>query len=305
MSPVLITGSTGYIGQNIAKSLVNKGFNVHLIARLTSNVNCFDGFSKMHIHRYDDKYATLNNIIREVRPNTVFHLATASFYDHTDHVEELVEANIQFGLYLLEAMKKNSCYYLVNTGSYAQHYNTLDYNPQNLYAATKQAFEAVIDYYVHAHKFKVITLKLVDVYGPNDTRKKIFNLLINAAVNEERLNLSPGGQLLDLIYIDDVVEAYVTTHFLLHEQKMQTSFHKKYFVASGVFTSLKEIVKLYSTLLAKEVPVLFGGRSYREREIMIPQIGELLPRWKAKISLKDGLQRLISADKILIKEKMQ
>jgi nucleoside-diphosphate-sugar epimerase len=303
VSSILITGGTGYIGQNVAKTFVEKGFDVHIIARSTSNIKCFENFPQIHMHHYDGNSITLNNIVKKIKPTTIFHLAAITFFDHSNHIPELIAANIQFGVYLLEAMKKNSCNHLVNTGTFTQHYNSMDYNPQSLYDATKQAFQTIIDYFVGAYNFKVITLKLVDVYGPNDSRKKILNLLTDAVISGKTLDISPAQQLLDLIYIDDVVNAYEIAHFNL--QQTNTPFHNKYFAATGHFISLKEVIELYSSLLGKEIPVNCGGRSYREREIMIPQIGEFLPEWQPKTSLKEGLQRLIFSNRSLAEESMK
>jgi nucleoside-diphosphate-sugar epimerase len=54
---------------------------------------------------------------------------------------------------------------LVNAGTTWQHYLGQVYDPVNLYAATKQAFEAILKFYTSTRDFQAITLELTDTYG--------------------------------------------------------------------------------------------------------------------------------------------
>ena len=72
-----------------------------------------------------------------------------------------MSSNITFGTQLVEAMVANGCYQFVNTGTSWQHYENDEYNPVNLYAATKQAFEDILRYYVETSALRVITLTQV------------------------------------------------------------------------------------------------------------------------------------------------
>jgi CDP-3, 6-dideoxy-D-glycero-L-glycero-4-hexulose-4-reductase len=66
--------------------------------------------------------------------------------------------------------------------------------------------------------------------------------------------------------------------------------HKIYGVYTGNRISLTEMISLFQKILQKSLNVNFGGKAYKEREIMIPaECYELLPDWKANVSLIDGL----------------
>ena len=71
-------------------------------------------------------------------------------------------------------MKEVGVKILVNTGTSWQHYENKDYSPVNLYAATKQSFEAILQYYVEVASLKAITLKLFETYGLDDPRPNFF-----------------------------------------------------------------------------------------------------------------------------------
>ena len=96
----------------------------------------------------------------------------------------------------------------MNTGSYSQHYGGRAYSPVSLYAATKQAFQDILQFYCEVRGLRAVTLELPDTYGPDDKRPKLFSLLDRVARSGETLQMSPGEQLLDLLHVDDVVHGY-------------------------------------------------------------------------------------------------
>ena len=102
--------------------------------------------------------------------------------------------------------------YFINTGTYWQHYvrsESSTYSPSCFYAATKQSFQDIIKYYTDSNLIKSITLKLFDTYGPVDLRKDI-TILSEAQQNNNKIAMTSGEQLIDLVYITDVVRAYLS-----------------------------------------------------------------------------------------------
>jgi nucleoside-diphosphate-sugar epimerase len=288
----LVTGATGFVGSHLARRLVREGWQVHLLIRAGSRVPDASEFAHMAIHMHDGSTESMVRSVSQARPDVVFHLASLFLSQHaTNDVESLIQSNVLFGNQLLEAMKVNEVNCLINTGTSWQHYDNQDYNPVCLYAATKQAFEALLEYYVQACGIKAITLKLFDTYGPDDPRPKLFHLLKKVAASGETLDMSKGEQLIDLVHINDVVEAY----FIAAQRLIKgcVSQHEVYAVSSGQPLPLKELVHLYADVTKKSMKVNWGARPYRYREVMVPwNRGSILPEWKAKINLIDGLSSL-------------
>src|SRR4051812_1833664 len=82
--------------------------------------------------------------LKACKPDVVFHLASLFVSDHrVQDVQNLVESNLLFGTQLLEAMAQAGVKRIINTGTSWQCPH-----PFNLYAATKQAFESILGYYV-------------------------------------------------------------------------------------------------------------------------------------------------------------
>lgn len=295
----LITGATGYIGHQLAMRLIKEKWQVHIIVRSTSNtkkiLNQSNYKINIHIH-YEGN--TLNQIIQLIRPTIVFHLASFVLVNHQyEDIAPMINSNIKFGVQLLEAMIKNKVFHLINTGTFWQNYNNAAYSPVNLYAASKQAFEVMMQYYQETSSLKVITLKLFDTYGPEDTRPKLFTLLERATKTGEKLLMSKGEQKIDLVYIDDVTKAFIlSANYLLNEKQDYTG---TYVISSGSSILLKDVVKQYEEIRGKKLNIEWGGRPYREREVMVPwDEGKKLKNWKAEISLKAGIQKILNCNNI-------
>ena len=286
----LITGITGFIGTHLAARLKADGWSVHGIVRKARQPAEIP--ADVALHEHDGSTESLISIVSRVRPTVVFHLASLFIAEHrSEDVENLVRSNVLFGSQLAEAMVVNRAYALVNTGTSWQHYQNENYNPVCLYAATKQAYEAILHYYTEAHLLKVLTLKLYDTYGPGDRRQKLFAILRKLASGQSPLAMSPGEQLVDLVYIDDVTNAFImAAERLLSQQKAR---REEYAVSSGKPLRLMDIVKLYGQLMGSPLPVEWGKRPYRSREMMIPWTGGIpLPGWAPKVGLEEGIQRM-------------
>lgn len=292
----LITGASGFVGSNLACRLLSEGWSVHVIVRKESNLALLSPVNKkISMHYYSGRFEELSLAMESAKPDVVFHLASVFIAQHvSSDIDSIIESNIKFGLMLAEAMIANGIKKLVNVGTSWQNYNNEIYNPVCLYAASKQAFQDIIEYYVRAEGLKTVTLKLFDTYGPGDPRKKLIHLLDIHRKDGQGLSISPGEQLIDIVYIDDVVEAFLLSAELLCTGQIKE--HDKYAVSSGNLVSLKELVKVFEEICGDNLNIIWGGRSYRKREVMCPwDNGILLPGWEPKVSLKEGLDRTLKS----------
>lgn len=286
---IVLTGGTGYIGRYVASRLEEEGYDMHYIVRPTSDTSVLQGQSKVHVLQ-DNK--DLYILLDRIRPDVVVHIAGMFVGEHTeDTIQPLIASNIEFPTILLDAAISAGCSKIINTSSYWQYYESRDYSPVNLYAATKQALEVLAKYYVEAKGMSMVDLMLFDVYGPEDRRRKVLNL-VAALEDGEHMAMSPGDQKMFFCYIDDVVDAYIRALDVV--RALDAGKYVKYAVRDEKPIRLKDFIELYLEVAGKCVELLWGERSHRPREIMNPEnIGEVLDGWSPKCSVREGLMKYV------------
>lgn len=286
---ILITGVTGFVGSHLATYLSGKGHLIYgLIRKPIQDKSLLSKLNKVSLCLFHED--SLVDLVAEIKPDIVIHLASLYLTVHSyEQIDDLIKSNITFPTKLLEAMSVNNVTKLINTGTSWQHYNSASYEPVNLYAATKQAFDDVIKYYTSAKYFSCITLKLFDTYGPDDKRGKLISLLDKLSKTKEGLSMSAGEQIVELTHINDVCAAYLAAIELIDEK--DAGSNDCYGVSSNEKYNLRTLVEIYEKANNINLDIKWGGRPYREREVMdlcnnLPNI----PKWEAKISLSEGLK---------------
>lgn len=292
MKSAVVTGGTGYIGSNLIRILLREGWRVYIIADPKFGYsNIEDILAEVEVIEYTGDITILLKWFSANEADVVFHLAAAIITEHEpSQIATLIQSNILFGCEVMEAMLRSSCRNFVCTGSYWQNYNSDIYNPVDLYAATKEAFETMCQYYIDKYKYKIISLRLFDIYGENDKRPKLLNKLYQIAGTQQSLDISHGEQMLDLVHISDVCNAYLKAY----EYMCNRNFSKVriFGVCTGKRYMLKDVIALFEEILGKQINVNIGERPYKDREVMFPTTSySQLPNWNVQISLEEGLAK--------------
>ena len=291
---ILITGGTGFVGKNLIKHLHNT-YQVYSLIRPTSDTKFLENLNCKQIV-YNDMSDILEIFTKE-KFDGVVHIASNVLVEHkSQDIEDLITSNITLGTYLLEASKITNVKWLINTGTFWQNYNNQSNNPVNLYAVTKEAFEKIATYYTNTSDLILTTIKLNDTFGENDTRDKIFNLWMDIAKNNKVVNMSLGEQIMDISYIEDVVEAYeILIHHLTHQDPNQFR-NKSYVVTNQERITLKELASIFEEVSNLKLNINWGAKPYRAREVMVPySSGETVPGWKQQYSLRESIKKTIKA----------
>lgn len=284
----LLTGVTGYVGGHLATALLKRGWTIEALGRTPPNR------LDVRSHHYDGTYASVSSAVESAKPDIVFHLASAVTVQHApSQVGDIISANVIFPSLILEAMSHHGCRHIVNTGTSWQHFDGSEaYTPTNLYAATKQAFEDLAQFYVDAHRLNVLTLKLFDVYGPADPRAKLLPYLVRSALDRAEVVLSPGEQIIDLVHVHDVVAAFLmAAERLISAPRGREAFP----VRSGHTLSVRELVHAVGLAVGEPMRAHWGGRPYRAREVMRPwSATTCLPGWRPSVELGAGLCEVVA-----------
>jgi UDP-glucose 4-epimerase len=222
---VLITGGLGFIGSNLAISLVELGANVTIVDGMIQgyggnlyNVNPIK--EKICVNYCDIcDVCAMNHIVRD--QDYIFHLA-----GQVSHILSLsdpfpdIEFNIKGTTILMEACKKfNPSTKIIYTGTRGQYgpATTLPVNedaptnPRGIYEISNLTAEKIIKIYNDIHQVKSVLLRLTNIYGPRAQMKHsqygVVNWFIRLALDNSVIPVFGDGRILrDFLYIDDCVE---------------------------------------------------------------------------------------------------
>jgi len=290
---ILITGATGFLGSNIIKELITENYNVIALKRSFSNTYRIDDIAD-NINSYNIDQISLENIFAENKIDIIIHCATN--YGRRD-IEplSLIQANLTMPLQLLELGKKTRVNCFINT-------DTILDKRVSYYSLSKNQFREWLELY--AKEMICLNVALEHFYGPYDDNTKFVSYIIESILNNaKKINLTEGEQERDFIYIDDVVDAFIT--IIKNIENLRKGF-LRYEIGTGQSIKLKNFVKLVKSIVQNNDTVLnFGAIPYRENEVMsskadITEICKL--KWKPKYTLEEGLLRTISMEKDKIKK---
>ena len=289
---ILLTGATGFLGSNILRSLVDKGYVLAALKRSNSDMTRLKEIKK-YVRFYDVENVDYGKMFVDNKIDTVIHCATN--YGKTQKSSiDIVEANLILPLRLLEFGEKNGLRCFINT-------DTILNKRINDYTLSKNQFKQWFLQY--SGKLVCVNVELEHFYGPNDNPTKFVTYIVRNLLNDiSSFDLTKGDQKRYFIYINDVVTAF--DKIVSRSKYLENGFYR-FQIASEKPNTIKEFVLKAKKLTGNNVTRLnFGVIPYRKNEIMSPNINinnlkEL--GWSQKYSLDDGLKIMIKHERRLLK----
>ena len=186
-------------------------------------------------------------------------------------------------------MNVTGCRKLVYAVTSMAYWQGENYQPLNLYAATKKAFSDIVEFYTDAGYVEAASVMLSDTYGPDDQRPKVLNLIRQAILEKRSMDLTSGRQIFDLLYVDDVVDGLIQAAKALENPP---AAHQFFQLNSENPLSLRETVELMLKVNHLKFEANWGGRPEPERQIYKPaKVYPPPPGWAQRVSLEKGLKR--------------
>lgn len=289
---VLITGATGFIGRNLARKLSDNGRSIILLVRDKNIVDQNNFKSNVRIVNTMGDLSELLTSLGSSELEGIIHLASQYKKDHfPSDISSLIDSNITFGSQLLEAATHFDASWFVNVGSIWQHFLNSEARAVNFYAATKNAFDTILDYYADASGLKAISLYIGDTYGPDDDRSKILNLWREAGIHGKPLQMTAGHQAINLLHVDDVVSGIIHIAEMASKDDLALGQRSKFCLGPEKMMSLREIAYIFSKETGFNPVLKWGAIPYRPREVMQPEVPFLFPPgWQPRIPLDRGIR---------------
>jgi UDP-glucose 4-epimerase len=226
---VLITGGLGFIGSNLARTLVKLGAKVTLLDSLIPEY----GGNRRNVRGLERKVGINLSDVRDRHSlpeflrgqHFLFNLAgQTSHMDSMSDPETDLEINCRAQLTLLEACRKHNPRLRVVFASTRQIYGRPDYlpvdekhplRPVDVNGINKLAGEEYHLLYSEVHGVPSTVLRLTNTIGPRmrvkDARQTFVGVWIRQILENKPIEVWGGTQLRDFTYVDDAVEAFLLT----------------------------------------------------------------------------------------------
>ncbi|MBP1905093.1 UDP-glucose 4-epimerase [Paenibacillus turicensis] len=273
MKRILVTGGAGFIGSHLVSSLVQLGYEVHVMDNLsTGAARMVHPKAILHVHNIA-QFDTIE-LIKTIQPEIIYHLAAqADVQSSILFPTHDADTNIRGTLHILEYCREHCNTTKVIFASTSAVYGQLqkEYitehdptHPISFYGLSKLTAEGYIKMYHDFYNISYTILRFANVYGPGQTAKGEGGVI---AIFMERLSKSlpllihgDGEQTRDFIYVDDVVQALIAAHERGASQTLHVSTAKK--------TSINKLATLANNIHQRYgdiVPILHS--STREGDI--------------------------------------
>ncbi len=227
---VLITGTAGFIGNELAIKLLERGdevigidnindyYDVNLKLARLDRIKDHPGFTEA---RFDIKERELvAELFKKHKPQRVVNLAAQAGVRYSiENPHAYVDSNLVGFTNILEGCRHNDVEHLVYASSssvygintlmpYSEHHAVN--HPVSLYAASKKANELMAHTYSHLYGIPSTGLRFFTVYGPWGRPDMAFFKFTQKILAGEPIDVfNYGKHRRDFTYIDDIVEGVI------------------------------------------------------------------------------------------------
>lgn len=256
---IALTGCAGFIGSHLTELLLNEGYYVVGIDKITyagnpKNMKNFINHPRFKFYSSDiTSIDELKNIFTEVDVCSIINCAAETHVDNSiKNCDLFLQTNIIGVKNILEICKKydipllhfstDEVYGDTLSGSFLENDGL---NPKNPYSATKAAADFLIKAYNNTYGIKYILVRPSNNFGPRQHKEKFIpTILKNILTNKKIPVYGNGKQIREWTYVKDTCKA------VLHILK-NPSYGEIYNISSNVEKENIEIIKIISNQLSK------------------------------------------------------
>nr|XP_031859815.1 uncharacterized protein CI109_004663 [Kwoniella shandongensis]KAA5526887.1 hypothetical protein CI109_004663 [Kwoniella shandongensis] len=172
-------------------------------------------------------------------------------------------------------------------------------NPANAYGATKSDAEVVIRKHAQANDLHAILLRLSNVYGGlADHHERLIPAIMTNALSHRPIQIVGGNQDLDMVHIDDVVDAFTLAVNRLEDTTFSTPSSVEMFnVGTGTSTPAIQLIRKILALTNSSSPLqtIPGDDRFPDHYIGSTKAAKDVLGFQSRVSQDDGLVRLTTA----------
>ena len=281
---IVVTGSTGFIGHNLIKSLLKDSHKVIAVIRNPENASSLPKGCIPSLCSVSD-YEPVAEIIS--RSDLVYHLAGIVGVGPAEvDPYETIDTNVLGTINVMDASR-----YFKKPVVYAGVANVDD---QSIYTVSKMTSERFLMMYNKEHNCNFLPLRIFNVYGPGQSLKsgKLIINAINKGLSGEPISIfGDGSQVMDFIYIDDVV-----LHLKSCIENYPAFEGKPFDVGSGKGVTILDTVNTIIKLTGNKSEIVFEKkRSGDKMKRIIADSKCFITDAANPITLEEGINRTINS----------
>lgn len=255
MKTALVTGGCGFVGFELAKKLIEKGYDVDIIDNLSIGYEAKNP-KVIGAHFLGGDVRAMNNI-KDKQYDYIFHLAALSRIQPSFQMPTLTfSVNVDGTKQLVEYALRNKSK-LIYSGSSSRHHNPL----LSPYAMSKHMGEEWIKMYKKVYDLNAEIVRFYNVYGPGELvdshMAAVIGLWRAAIKNNEPIKIhGDGEQRRDFTHIDDIVDGLI--RIAESDEKHEDAWE----LGTGKNYSLNEVADMFGNIKKEYVADVKGN--YRE-----------------------------------------
>ncbi len=299
---IIVTGGYGFIGSHMVRSLVNDGHEVVVFTKKDSNPERVkDLLPKLTVIDEDltDK-ARLTQLMKELKPNGVFHYAASNIQSGvTAADEEVVGTNIVGLANLLNSLEQVDYDFFINIGSFLEcgiqdHPLREDdlAKPVDLYAISKLGGTLYCQAVGKKSKKPVVTLRLMTPYGLQMQSGRLMFEMVNKALKGEEIELNDPKTSRDFLYIDDIIELNLEVAANARELCGEI-----FYMGSGKATTLGELSDMVLKKTNSKSTIKWGRfkKLGYDSDMWVADMTKTFGtfKWRPKVGLEEGIDKMI------------
>lgn len=311
---VLVTGSAGFIGFHLAKSLLEQGMQVTGVDNLNdyydvslkeARLKLLYEFPKFKFVKADiSNKDMLFSTFAEELPDIVVNLAAQAGVRYSiDNPQVYIDSNVIGFFNILEACRNYPVEHLLFASSSSVYGNqekvpfSTDDNvdkPISLYAATKKSNELMAYTYSHLYKIPVTGLRFFTVYGPFGRPDMAYFMFAKKIMNGEAIKVYNNGDMYrDFTFVDDIVLGIEKMLFCPPQKDINEDQYKIYNIGNNKPEKLMYFIETLENVLGKKaqkefLPMQPGDVYQTYADITdIREDFDFIP----KTSIEEGLQK--------------
>jgi CDP-glucose 4,6-dehydratase len=304
---VLITGHEGFLGSNITKTLVDYGTDIvgidkiknrpdSVLAGLRSRMTCIKGDIS--------SFRLVKNLIDKYRPCVIFHLAAEAIVGEANRNPlKTFRSNIEGTWNILEASRGKKFIKAIVAASSDKAYGSHKILPyrenaplkgSHPYDVSKSCADLICYAYWNTYKTPVCVTRCGNIYGPGDFNySRLVPDAVRCAIQNKQFKIRSDGRFIrDYIYVEDIVNGYITLAEKMEGLKL---YGEAFNFSDRNPITVIEIVKEIYRLTGKkpDYKIINQARCEIKHQYLDAGKARKILGWKTDYRLEEGLIRTI------------